>query len=138
MAAYVWDYAGEMQMLRRFWDAATRVDPALTVDEGHRYPICAPAPLRALFVDAGLHDVDVEAIQIDTVFADFSDYWKRFDGGTGPAPAYLRQRPPRQRAALETELRRTLPVEPDGSIHLTARAWAVRGRRETGIAAFAS
>ena len=28
VAAYVWDYAGEMQMMRRFWDAAVALDAA--------------------------------------------------------------------------------------------------------------
>jgi hypothetical protein len=27
VAGYVWDYAGEMQMMRRFWDAAVRSTP---------------------------------------------------------------------------------------------------------------
>lgn len=128
VAVYVWDYAGGMQMLRSFWDAANLIDPALTVDEG-RNPICAPVPLQALFGDADLQHVEVEAIQIDTVFTDFSDYWKPFEGGPGPAPAYLKGLAPHQRSALEGELRRSLPAESDGSIHLTARAWAVRGER---------
>jgi len=29
VGAYVWDYAGEMQMMRYFWDAAAAVDPAV-------------------------------------------------------------------------------------------------------------
>src|SRR6478672_9711538 len=44
-AAYVWDYAGEMQMMRRFWDAAVALDPAaLDKDEGRRFPVCRPEP----------------------------------------------------------------------------------------------
>ena len=27
VAAYVWDYAGEMQLMRHFWDAAAALDP---------------------------------------------------------------------------------------------------------------
>ena len=34
-----------------------------------------------------------------------------------------------QRTVLREGLRRRLPVADDGSVHLTARAWAVRGRR---------
>ena len=41
VAAYVWDYAGEMQLMRRFWDAAIALDHAiLQLDEGRRFPIC--------------------------------------------------------------------------------------------------
>jgi hypothetical protein len=118
-----------MQMLRRFWEAAKRVDPSLTVDEGHRNPLCAPGPLQALFEGAGLRDVTVTGIEIDTRFIDFADYWQPFQAGTGPAPAYLRQLDPEQHAALEAELHRTLPTASDGSIPLIARAWAVQGRR---------
>ena len=28
VAAYVWDYAGRMELIRRFWDAAVELDPA--------------------------------------------------------------------------------------------------------------
>jgi hypothetical protein len=35
VAAYVWDYAGKMQMMRYFWDAAAALDPAaVELDEG--------------------------------------------------------------------------------------------------------
>jgi hypothetical protein len=33
------------------------------------------------------------------------------------------------RAALRERLRASLPTRSDGSIHLEARAWAVRGRK---------
>src|SRR5262249_23576239 len=50
VALYVWDYAGEMQLMRHFWDAAVALDPgAIEADEGRRFPICKPDPLRALF-----------------------------------------------------------------------------------------
>ena len=62
-----------------------------------------------------------------TPFRDFDDYWNPFLGGQGPAPTYVASLPEDRRAALREELRRRLPAEPDGSIHLTARAWAVRG-----------
>jgi hypothetical protein len=34
-----------------------------------------------------------------------------------------------QRSALRDSIRSRLPIEADGSIHLVARAWAVKGRR---------
>ena len=130
VAAYVWDYTEGMQLMRRFWDAAADLDPAVRdLDEGLRFPLCRPGPLGELFTEAGLADVAVEEIVVPTVFADFDDYWTPFLGGTGPAPAYAVQLPEAERAALRESLRSSLPTEPDGSIHLTARAWAVRGRR---------
>src|SRR5262249_50907101 len=51
---YVWDYAGRMELMRHFWDAALALDPAATeLDEGRRFPIARPDPLRELAVSAG-------------------------------------------------------------------------------------
>ncbi len=130
VAAYVWDYAGRMELMRYFWDAAAALDPAArALDEGRRFPLCQPAALHALFTRAGLRVIDVRAIEVPTVFRDFADYWTPFQGGQGPAPGYLVALPPERQSALRTLVRERLPVRPDGSIHLVARAWAVRGER---------
>ncbi|MGH7860585.1 MAG: class I SAM-dependent methyltransferase, partial [Candidatus Binatia bacterium] len=72
--AYVWDYADKMELMRYFWDAAVALDPAAAeLDEGPRFPICAPEPLRRLFEGAGLRDVDVRSIDVPTHFRDFDD-----------------------------------------------------------------
>ena len=128
LAAYVWDYAGGMALIRRFWDAATDGDAdAAALDEGRRFPLCQPPALRAAFADAGLADPQVSAIDIDTPFVDFDDYWQPFLGGQGPAPAYLMSLDAGRREALAARLRHSLPRQADGSIELQARAWAVRG-----------
>ncbi|HYX87636.1 MAG TPA: class I SAM-dependent methyltransferase [Gaiellales bacterium] len=130
VAGFVWDYAGEMQLMRRFWDAAVALDPdARELDEGRRMAICDPGRLRALFETAGLSGVETRPIDVPTVFADFDDYWTPFEGGQGPAPTYCMSLPEERRAALRERLCDTLPVAADGSIHLIARAWAVRGTR---------
>jgi SAM-dependent methyltransferase len=129
VAAYVWDYAGGMELIRRFWDAAVRLDPGAGVlDEASRFPRCAPRPLQELFRGAGLADVVVGSIDVPTVFAGFDDYWSPFLGGTGPAPAYVATLTDGERIALRESLRDRLRVHDDGSIALTARAWTVRGR----------
>jgi SAM-dependent methyltransferase len=128
VGAYVWDYAEGMQLIRTYWDAAVRLDPAAaTLDEGVRFPLCRPEPLEALFTAAGLADVEVAPVDVPTVFADFDDVWRPFLGGQGPAPGYCAGLPADHRDALRDELRARLPQEPDGTIPLTARAWAVRG-----------
>ncbi|HYG70240.1 MAG TPA: SAM-dependent methyltransferase, partial [Anaeromyxobacteraceae bacterium] len=86
-------------------------------------------PLDALFRDAGLADVATFAIDVPTVFRDFDDYWSPFLGGQGPAPGYAVSLPEEGREALRERLRARLPVAADGSIRLTARAWAARGTR---------
>jgi SAM-dependent methyltransferase len=132
-AAYVWDYAEGMAMMRTFWDAATTLDPdAATLDEGHRFPLCRPEPLHELWTAAGMDQVTVQPIDVPTVFADFGDYWRPFLGGQGPAPAYVMSRTEDDRRALRDLLRSRLPAGPDGSVPLTARAWAVRGTAGDG------
>jgi SAM-dependent methyltransferase len=128
VAAYVWDYAGRMELIRRFWDAAAAVDSAaVELDEGRRFGLCQPQPLAGLFQDAGLVEVEVRPIEVPTRFRDFDDYWTPFLGGQGPAPGYLMSLAEAQRAALREELRGRLPVAADGSISLLARAWSVGG-----------
>jgi len=127
-AAYVWDYAEGMAMMRYFWDAAVALDPAVTdLDEVRRFPLCRPEPLTELWVDAGLDEVEVRPIDVPTVFVDFDDYWRPFLGGQGPAPGYVASLTEERRLALRDLLRGRLPTGPDGSIPLSARAWAVRG-----------
>jgi hypothetical protein len=130
VAVYVWDYAGEMQLMRHFWDAAAALNPAAgALDEGSRFPICKQEALRTLFAQAGLAGIQERAIDLPTVFRDFDDYWSPFLGGQGPAPGYCVSLPETEREALRQRLRAELPTAPDGSIHLMARAFAVRGIR---------
>lgn len=130
VAAYVWDYAGKMQFMRHFWNAATALDPAAAeLDEGHRFPLCRPNPLKGLFQQAELEEVEARPIDIATDFQDFDDYWVPFLGGQGPAPGYAMSLSEAQRVALRERIRTGLPFALDGSIPLVARAWAVRGIR---------
>jgi SAM-dependent methyltransferase len=130
LAAYVWDYSGGMQLIQRFWEVAAEQDPAAgQIDEAARFDLFRPEPFRALFTDAGVADAVLDGIEIPTVFADFDDYWTPFLAGQGPAPAYLADRTDDERAALREALHERLPTAADGSIALTARAWAVRGTR---------
>ncbi len=130
VGVYVWDYAGRMELMRHFWDAAVALDPAARdLDEGRRFPLCRPEPLAALFRAAGLQGIETRAIDVPTRFRDFDDYWTPFLGGQAPAPGYAMSLSEGRRAALRERIRGALPVEADGSIRLIARAWAVRGVR---------
>ena len=106
------------------------LDPGMRAhDEGVRFPITHEGRLAAAFETAGLVDVDHRPIDVPTVFRDFDDLWTPFLRGTGPAPAYVVSLDEPARTALRDRLRASLTEEPDGTIRLTARAWAVRGRR---------
>lgn len=133
VAAYVWDYAADMQLMRLFWDTAAELDAAAaSLDEGVRFPLCRPDPLAATFREAGLGDVEVVPIDIDTRFADVDDLWNPFLGGQGPAPTYVTALDGEARATLRHRLLQRVPSQADGSITLRARAWAVRGVRVRG------
>ncbi|HEY7902706.1 MAG TPA: class I SAM-dependent methyltransferase [Casimicrobiaceae bacterium] len=128
VAAYVWDYAAKMALIRHFWNAAVALDPAArALDEGVRFPLCDPHALESAFRGADLAAVEVVPIDVPTVFRDFDDYWSPFLGGQGPAPAYAMALDAAARDKLRDRIRADLPVRADGSIALVARAWAVRG-----------
>jgi SAM-dependent methyltransferase len=128
VAAYVWDYAGKVEFMRYFWDAASYLYPeAKQLDEGRRFPICQPEALASLF-EARLSEVAVTGITVTTLFRDFRDYWDPFLGGQGPAPGYAMSLSAEQRDRLRDLIQERLPLAGDGSIELQARAWAVRGR----------
>jgi ubiquinone/menaquinone biosynthesis C-methylase UbiE len=57
IGAYVWDYAGKMDLMRFFWNAAVELNPdAAAMDEGVRFPVCRPGPLADLFATSGLRE----------------------------------------------------------------------------------
>lgn len=129
VAAYVWDYARKMELMRYFWDAAVELNPkAADLDQARRFPICNPERLEALFNAVELHKVETTAIEVPTDFRDFNDYWSSFAGGQGPAGSYTISLTEAERAALRELLHRRLPIRSDGSIPLLARALAVKGQ----------
>lgn len=125
--AYVWDYAGRMELMRHFWDAAVALDPgAARLDEGIRFPLCRRDALLTEVGRAGFHDAEVTSIDVPTPFASFDDYWGPFLGGQGPAPAYAMSLDESARGKLRDRLRQQLPIKDDGTLSLVSRAWAVR------------
>jgi hypothetical protein len=129
LAAYVWDYAGKMELMRYFWDTAVELNAnARALHEGVRFPLCHPDSLDNTFRTAGLTQIEIEPIDVETRFRNFDDYWSPFLGGQGPAPAYTMSLDEGSRNRLRDRLREHIPAEPDGSIKLIARAWAIKGR----------
>jgi hypothetical protein len=59
----------------------------------------------------------------------FDDYWAPFEGGQGPAPSYAMSLDEAKRQRLRDALKASIPTQPDGSISMIARAWAVRSTR---------
>jgi SAM-dependent methyltransferase len=130
IAAYVWDYAEGMELMRIFWDTAGTLDDAARgLDEGVRFPLCRADSLSEHFQGVGLRNVIVRPVVVPTVFQDFDDYWTPLLSGQGPAPGYVMSLSSERRAQLRDALRHRLPTLTDGTIPLTARAWAVKGTR---------
>lgn len=141
VGAYVWDYRDGLEFLRLFWDAAIAVDPS--TDEAARrstFPIAAPDRLEALFTGAGLEQVRVHPIETGTEFASFDELWADFlgagrlgqddePGWKGPSYDLLGSVDDAVREAIKAEYRARLTISSFGHIPLTARAWAVSGRR---------
>lgn len=126
---YVWDYAGHMQIMRTFFDAARTIDPGSSRhDDGINAPICRPGPLADALSVTGLSGVQTAALDIAASFVDFDDYWLPFTGGTGSAPKYVMSLDEPTRSRIRHALRERLPTGPDGEILLAVRAWAAKGR----------
>lgn len=129
VAVYLWDYAGTMEFLRVFWDAVVELFPeASNRHESVRFPDSNANALKSLLTHAGLIDIETTPIEVTTHFRNFDDYWKPFLGGQGPAPSFVVSLDEIARDRLSTALKARLPNQPDGSIPLTARAWAAKGR----------
>ena len=128
VASCVWDYAGEMTLLRAFWDAAREVDPerAALADEGVVMRWCTEAELAGLWSRAGLREVQTAALFAHASYASFEDLWAPLPTGVAPSGAFCKSLDDDARAALHDAYRRRLGVG-GGPFELKARAWAVRG-----------
>ncbi|HEV2711685.1 MAG TPA: methyltransferase domain-containing protein [Gaiellaceae bacterium] len=128
VASCVWDYAGEMTLLRAYWDAAHEVTPerAAVFDEGTMMRWSSEPELEALWRRAGLRHVRTGALVVKASYADFDDAWAPLPTGIGPAGAFCASLDEDDRTALHDAFKRRLAVG-DGPFELTARAWAVAG-----------
>ena len=123
----MWDYAGEMTLLRGFWDAVVALDPgAKELDEGVSMPFCTPDELGELLSGAGLAAVEVTPAVVSAGYDGFEDLWQPLELGVAPSGAYVAGLPSENRAAFKEELRRRLDVG-DEPFRLEARAWIATG-----------
>jgi ubiquinone/menaquinone biosynthesis C-methylase UbiE len=127
LASCTWDYAHGMQMLRAFWDAALELDPTAP-DEGRVMRYCTERELADLWTRQGFVGVETTPLEIEVTYASFADYWEPFTLGAGPGGAYYVSLAPERREALREACHRRLG-SPNGSLSLSARAFAVPGRR---------
>jgi len=125
-AACVWDFAGGMEMLRLFWDAALALDPDAP-DEARTLRFGRPGEIAELLVVAGFTDVTDVTLGVTSTYVDFDELWSGFLAGIGPAGSYCVGLPQTRRAALRDELFQRLGT-PSGAFSLSATARCATGR----------
>jgi SAM-dependent methyltransferase len=129
IAAYVWDYAGEYEFARRFWDAALSIDPrAAAYDPGRKATICREQNLHQALVAAGCTGVETCVFDDWGEFPSREAYWHAFDGRQGSTSEYLSLLTDEQRLRLEASLLSTM--NPQGPVKLKIHALAVKGLRK--------
>ena len=127
VGTYVWDYAGNMQFLKYFWDSVVNIDSAASeMHESKRFAYFDDDFIEDLYKSAGFRDIWLEKLEIKTVFESFDDYWQPFLGGQGPGPTYVQSLDQKNRTKLEDNLKASLPCNSNGAIELVATAWAAK------------
>jgi SAM-dependent methyltransferase len=129
IAACVWDYPGEMTMLRVFWDAASALGaiPPAARDRAGAVRFCRRGELGQLWRSAGLERVEEGELLASARYADFDAFWDPFEAGVAPGDPFCETLDAGARAGLREECFRRLG-SPAGPFYLSARAWCVRGR----------
>jgi SAM-dependent methyltransferase len=121
VVASVWDMAGGRAPLSPFWSAARELEPDVE-GESNRAG-AAEGELARLFMQAGLREVEEDALPVHVAHPTFDEWWLPFTLGVGPAGEYYQRLDATRQRALEQLLREQLP-EP---VTLETRAWAARG-----------
>jgi SAM-dependent methyltransferase len=128
IASAVWDYGGEMTLLRTFWAAARELDEdGAAADEAAVMQWCEEGDLAELWQRVGLADVRAGEVTVSASYEGFEDLWWPLPTGVGPAGAYTKSLDDERRAALHDALRRRLGAG-DEPFELTARAWTAVGK----------
>jgi ubiquinone/menaquinone biosynthesis C-methylase UbiE len=128
VAACVWDYGGEMTLLRTFWDAAREIEPVRgeAGDESKVMKWSEEGDLAELWRLAGLTDVRFDALHVSASYESFDDLFDPLQTGVAPPGVFYKSLDEDGRRALHEAFRRRLGVG-DAPFELTARAWAAAG-----------
>ncbi len=83
--------------------------------------------MQAIWLEAGLMEVETTAITVEREFQSFEEYWAIVQGGPS-SKVLMESLTPENREQLQQRLRTILPTDAAGVITLTATANAVQGR----------
>jgi len=84
--------------------------------------------MQGLWKDAGLEMVETRVIRIQTVYANFDDFWDSNTVPIGPQGKVIASMSPSAKAELRIRLRDHLPESSNGSLVYQSFANAVKGR----------
>jgi len=123
VSACVWDLAGGKAPLSPFWRAVKRFDP-LAIDESD-FPGAREGELMGIFEDAGLTNIESDAITFEVQHATFEEWWEPFTLGVGPAGSYVVGLDPDSQAELAELSHADVGSAP---FTLSFRVWCTRGQ----------
>jgi ubiquinone/menaquinone biosynthesis C-methylase UbiE len=126
IAAYVWDFAEELSPsgpLRRAMRRLGADVPGIPGTEASRLEA-----LRALFLDAGLEQIESRTIDVCLAYADFTDFWQAQTPDYQPTTKVIAAMKASERMRLMHAVQAALPAGPNGSIEYCARANAIKAR----------
>lgn len=130
IGAYVWDYAGEYELVRRFWDVAKTVDDSAAAhDPAIRFPICNVKALADLLARHRLRHIRSTRLVAAAQFGDFADYWSALDARQGSLASYLSGLASNTREAIRRRLAEALETSHSPAVRLKLSALAVAGLR---------
>ena len=130
IAAYVWDYAGEYELVRRFWDVAKTVDESAEAhDPAIRFPICNVNALADLLARHGLRHIRTTRLAAVAQFGAFVDYWSALDARQGSLASYLSGLTESTREAIRCRLAEVVGTSHSPVVRLKLCALAVAGVR---------
>jgi SAM-dependent methyltransferase len=124
VAICMWDLAGGMEMLAAISRARRAIDESPGGDDLLAH--WTPGALTALLEDAGLADIAYGALEVESDYSGYDEFWSALLGGVGPAGAWLQTLDDVGREAMRVATHRELGL-PDGPFTLRARCNAVRG-----------
>lgn len=125
VSAYAWDMPGGGFPYFPLQEAMREI--GLTVATPPSPEASRLEVLQELWTDAGLAEIETQAITVQRSFADFEDYWTTVLGGPSVA-ATLAGATPVMMADLQSRLRAKLVEDSDGRITCSGRANAIQGR----------
>lgn len=127
VAGCVWDFGGEMTVLRTFWDAAGEVVASATEhDQARTQHYTTPSELTDLWTAAGLVRVTSGELVVESTYRDVDDLWLPLAAPGGAPGDFLALLDPEQQGSVRRRMLERLG-DPSGPFSLTARAWSVKG-----------